>query len=395
MAMQALAYASEVLKNYYLPVWNRLINIEPSPFLEKVKKVPLKAFNIVASAELGANGGVGFGSELSAVPTPGGQRYESFTINPVALYANVEITDMAIKLGKTPDGATVTLLDREIRGAYDAAKWNLARSLFGDGTGILGTFSSLINNTATFAIDTIENVMVGLYIDIYNVDGGTVTRVTTGGPVRIVNVDRGNKTITVDSAVKTTHGGFITLQGSYNYEVTGLKAIFDSNVPSLYGVTKSGNSWILPEVVNADGELTDIVLYQAVEQARRIKGTNIDLVMMSDDAFLAYQNYMRESNVTIVENAMYEGGAAGYKVVVGNKKVEIVNEPFIPAGKAWCVDTSKFEFHTTDITFADEQDANVFVRMENYPRYRALLVQYCNLICTNPGGCVEIQNCVE
>ena len=52
--------------------------------------------------------------------------------------------DMAIKLGKTPDGATVTLLDREIRGAYDAAKWNLARSLFGDGTGILGTFSSLI-----------------------------------------------------------------------------------------------------------------------------------------------------------------------------------------------------------------------------------------------------------
>ena len=231
--------------------------------------------------------------------------------------------------------------------------------------------------------------MVGLYIDIYNVNGSTVTHITDSGPVRIVNVDRVNKTITVDSKVTTTQGGFITLQGSYKYEVTGLKAIFDSNVTSLYGVTKSGNSWILPEVVDAGGELTDIVLYQAVEQARRIKGTNIDLIMMSDDAFLAYQNYMRESNVTIVENAMYEGGAAGYKVVVGNKKVEIVNEPFIPAGKAWCVDTSKFEFHTSDITFADEQDSGVFVRMENYPRYRALLVQYRNLICTNPGGCVR------
>lgn len=394
MALQALEYASDVLKNDYLPIWKNQINLEPSPFLEKIRKEALVSKKIYATSSLGLNGGFGFGTELSTVPTPGGQRYESFEISPVAMYSNIEISDMAIKLGTTK-GATVNLLHEEITGSYAAAKWNIARALFGDGSGKLGTFSSLINNSASITLNSVDNVIIGLYIDIYNNNSGTITKITDSGPKRIINVDPSTKTITIDSAVTTTHGGFITVQGSYNNELTGLKAIFDSSVTSLYGITKSQNTWIYPQSVDAEYEMSDLVLYRAVALSKRMTGSDIDMIMMADDTFLAYQNYMRESNVVIVENSTYVGGAAGYKIVVGNRKIDVVNEPHVPSGKAWCVDTNKFKFETTDLAFADEQGSNVFIRMENYPRYRALLVQYGNIICSNPGGCVEIINCVE
>lgn len=392
MALQALEYASKILKYDYLPIWQNQINVEPSPLLEKIKKSDLKSKMIYAGSELGINGGFGFGTELSTVPTPGGQRFEKFEITPVAMYSNIEITDMAIKLG-SGNGAMANLLDVEIRSSYEAAKWNIARSLFGNGTGKLGTFASLLDGATEITLDSVKNVMIGLYIDVYNVNSTTITKATTN-PVRIVNVDPATKKITVDTAVTTTHGGFITVQGSYNNEITGLGAIFDATTASLYGVTKATNTWIKPQVVDAEGEVTDIVLYHAVKRSKDMTGSNIDMIMMADDAFIAYQNYMRESNIAIVENSTYIGGAAGYRIVVGNKRVEVVNEPHVPAGKAWCVDTTKLKFEATELGFATEEGSNVFVRMEDYPRYRALLVQYGNIICSSPGGCVEIQNCV-
>lgn len=45
---QNLLKISEILKNDYKPALENQIGIEPSPFLEKVKKVPLTANTIKA-----------------------------------------------------------------------------------------------------------------------------------------------------------------------------------------------------------------------------------------------------------------------------------------------------------------------------------------------------------
>ena len=68
---QNLKTIEEALKSNYLPVWNNLLGIEPSPLLSKIKKKPLVANEIVASAPIGLSGGFGYGEEGLATPEAG------------------------------------------------------------------------------------------------------------------------------------------------------------------------------------------------------------------------------------------------------------------------------------------------------------------------------------
>lgn len=66
MAVQTITAIADIIKNAYLPAFENQLTTEASPFLEKIKKVPLMSNDIVASAPVGFNGGVGFGGPESA-----------------------------------------------------------------------------------------------------------------------------------------------------------------------------------------------------------------------------------------------------------------------------------------------------------------------------------------
>ena len=234
-------------------------------------------------------------------------------------------------------------------------------------------------------LDNIKRVIEGLSIDLHSADG-TLTTANAGH--RILSVDRANKTITVEGTLSGT--GFITVQGSYNRELCGLGAIF-GDTETLYGLTKADNPWIHPTVVDAKNDLTDLVLYRGIKEAKDYKGSNIDLLMMGDDAFLAYQDYIHTNNVTVCDKYRFVGGAVGYKILVGSNEVIIVNERFVPEDEVWGVDTSAFYLEATPWNFM-EKDGGVFVPMPDTSIFRALLASYGNLMCTNPGGCVRFTN---
>ena len=108
---------------------------------------------------------------------------------------------------------------------------------YGDGTGALATVVSQVDKVITF--NSVKNFVEGMCIDIYN--GSTV--VVAG--LRIMSVDRTNKTITVDttpgSAVSEGYVAYV--QGSKDYEITGLGAIF-GNTATLYGLNRVENGWL-------------------------------------------------------------------------------------------------------------------------------------------------------
>ena len=93
--------------------------------------------------------------------------------------------------------------------------------------------------------------------------------------------------------------GFITVQNSYNREICGLGAIFDATVSTLYGLSKTDNPFIVPIAIDAENDFTDIIIHNGVKQAFDYKNAQIDLIMMGDAAFAAYQTYMKESNVAV------------------------------------------------------------------------------------------------
>ena len=388
---QTMDRISEIVKNYYLPAFRNQLGVEPSPFLEKIKKAPLTSSVIKAGAPVGINGGFGFGAEGAATPKAGGQGYKGFEANAADMYVDIQISNKTVQLATT-EGAIIDALDREIKGSYEAAKWNVSRALFGDTRGILTnvTASSGAVNTVTVADTT--RLIEGLVVDFYATSAAVGSTPAVAGR-RITAVDRAAKKITFDGAATAISAGFITVQNSYGREIIGLGSIIDDTVTSVYGIDKATNSWVKPVVVDCAGDASDIALYKGVKEARDFKNSNINMIMMGDEAFVAYQEYMRTNNVVNVENMVFEGGSAGYRIHVGSNIVDVVNERFVKPGEAIGVDTNAFTLYESGWDFM-AKDGAIFVPMAGTSVYRALLANYGNLMCENPGGVVHFKNLI-
>ena len=388
---QNLNTFEKALKENYLPAWRNQLGIEPSALLGKIKKPKLTSNKIVATAPIGLSGGFGYGAEGAETPAAGGVRVERFETTAKDMYVNIVISEKAVKLTGS-SGAMANALDTEVKGAYATAKWNVGRSLFGNGTGILTTTKALDAAGNTIQVDDVAYLKEGLIIDIY-ATGGTTPQANGAGR-RLLSVDRANKTITIGGDPATFAAGFITVQNSYNREITGLGAIFDDSITSLYGVSKELNPFLKPVVQSGGGDIDDGLITKALRQAKNDKNSNIDMILCGDDAYDHYVNYLRVNNIRVEEMShTIQGGFKAIKFVFGNKEIDIVNESFVPAKEMWGVETGCLELHALDWNFAELQNGGIFNLMEKQSCYRALLANYGDLICTNPGGCVRITDC--
>lgn len=386
---QNLITFEKALKENYLPAWRNQLGTEPSALLGKIKKPTLKSNKIIASAPVGLSGGFGYGAEGQATPAAGGVRVERFETTAKDMYVNVVISEKAVKLTGS-GGAMANALDTEVKGAYETAKWNIGRSLFGNGTGILTTISALTSAGNTITVADTAYLKEGLIIDIYKTGG--MTPAVAGR--RLLSVDRANNTITIGGDAVTVEAGFITVQNSYGREITGLGAIFDDSITSLYGVSKELNPFLKPIVHDGGNDIDDGIITKALRQAKNDKNSNIDMILCGDDAYDNYVNYLRVNNIRVEElSHTIQGGFKAIQFIFGNKVVDIVNESFVPATEMWGVETGCLELHSLDWNFAELQNGGIFNLMENQSCYRALLANYGDLICTNPGGCVRITNC--
>ena len=319
-----------------------------------------------------------------------------YTLPSKDLYVDVQISHKTIMLAQSNTASIINAVEQEITSSYESAKWNVGRALFGDGTGVIATLNdSASSGQAVIKVDTADYLIEGLFVDLYATSATTTPTETH----RIKSVNRvptsGKYSVTLDGNLTNSlsSGGFVTVQGSFNREITGLGAIYNSSITTLYGLTKSANPHVIPTSVSANHDLTDIVLYDAVKNARRYKNSKIDLIMMGDAAFTAYQRYMIESNVAVVRDRKFVGGTAGLEVLVGDQMVDIVNEHFVPSTKAWGVDTTAFTYYSTPWDFASYNGSSAFNLIPNTSIYRALLASYGELLCKNPGGCIEITDC--
>lgn len=387
---QNLITFEKALKENYLPVWRNQLGIEPSALLGKIRKQNLTSNKIVAAASVGLSGGFGFGQEGKDTPAAGGVKFERFVTDAKDMYVNVVISAKAVRLTGS-GGAMANALDTEVKAAYETAKWNVGRSLFGNGTGILTTISALTSPGNTITVADTKYLKEGLIIDVYSKGN---TSVPTFSGKRITAVDRINKTVTVSGSAQAYPEGFITVQNSYNNEITGLGAIFDNSVTSIYGVTKADNPYLYPVAMDAGNDIDDGMITKALRAAKNEKNSNVDMLLCGDDAYDHYIDYLRQNNFRVEEmSKTINGGFKAIKFIFGNREVDVVNESFVPDKEIWGVDTNSLELHTQEWGFADLQGGGIFNLMEGQSNYRALLVNYGNLICTNPGGCIRLYNC--
>jgi len=380
--MISLTTAESALKDAYLNAVCNQLNTNANPLLAKIKQSNADVYgkNIIKMAPIGLNGGVGAGDEVGALPTAKGNRYAQFKTTLKNLYGQISISDKAIRASSTSAGAFVDLLNAEMEGLLTASKFNLGRMLYGDGSGLLATVTSASGNTIT--LNSVKNIAEGMCIDIYNGD-----EVVVAG-LRVTGVNRTTKVVTVDSAVGSVTSGYgIYVQGSKDFEITGLGAIFGST-DTLYGLNRAQNAWLTPYVSATQTEISDNLLQTAVDYLSENSGSEIDIITCGAGVRRAYMDYLSyfRRNVDVMN---LEGG---YKAISFNG-IPVVADRFVEDNELYMLDSSKFTLHQLcDWEWIEGENGNILHQMAGYPAYTATLVKYADLICDQPNGQAKFSN---
>ena len=399
--MISLTSADNALKDVYLGVVSDQLNTNANPLLAKIKQTSSDVWgkNIIKMAPYGVNGGIGAGSETGALPIAGGNNYEKFTLELKNLYGQIEISDKAIRASQNSAGAFVNLLNAEMEGLIKASSFNFGRMLFGDGSGLL---TKITDNTATasgyttFTVESVAPIAEGMLVDIVNASGAVLSTSASQSAVRVVNVDRINKTVTIATSGFTANqlkAGeyYFCVQGSYGKELTGLGAIFGEG-NSLYGIDKTKNSWMKPLVKDcANGDISDVTMQSVIDFLEENYGSNIDFIVCSSGVKRNYQNYLASyrSNVDVMDLA------GGFKAISYNG-IPVVSDRFAPSNTMYLLNTDEFKLHQLcDWKWLEGEDGRVIKQNAGTPTYSATLVKYADLICDKPCGQAKITNIKE
>ncbi len=376
-----LTNADTALKSFYLDAVSEQLNNNLNPFFAQIKQTTSDVWGkeVKKLAIYGMNGGVGAGTEEGELPESGGNNYGQIVSTLKNLYGTIEISDKAVRASENNSGAFVNLLNAEMDGLIKSSAFNFGRMLFGDGTGVIAKVVSITSGVIT--LNTVKNVIEGMKVDFRaQADGEIISGART-----ITFVDRINKTIKVSGTALTEEtvpeNSLVSVQGSYNNEITGLKAIFDTT-SDLYGMSRSANPWLNPCVKEQNGAITELAIQTVLDRIEENSGSPVNLIICSMGVRRALQAVLSASNTNV--NVLELAG--GYKAMSYNG-IPIVADRFCPDGTMYLLNTSDFELHQLcDWQWLSGDDGKVLKQVAGKPTYSATLVKYAELICAKPYG---------
>ncbi len=386
--MVTLTSADNALKTLYLGVVSEQLNTAVNPLLARIEQTTSDVWGkeVRKLASFGVNGGIGAGTEDGELPSAAGNNYAQFVLPLKNLYGTIEISDKAIRASMDNSGAFVNLLQSEMEGLIRASKFNFGRMLYGDGSGKLCTVSAVSGNEVT--VDSVNNVMEGMVVDVIGNSGKTPVATAR----RIVDIDREGKKITLSGAALTgtvTADDFLTVQGSYNKEITGLGAIFGDSA-TLYGLQRTSNKWLTPYKKTAE-TLNDVTIQKAIDALEETAGSTADFIVCSGGVKRAYQDYLI-TNRTNIDVMNLQGG---FKAISYNG-IPVVSDRFVPSGTMYILNTADFHLHQLcDWRWLEGDDGRIIKQVPNKPVYTATLVKYADLICDRPIGQAMISGITE
>ena len=371
--------AQSALKDAYLSAVSNVLNTQTNPLFAKIKQTSTDVYGrqIIKVAPIGINGGIGAGTETGELPVANGNNYVQLKTTLKNLYGTLEISDKAVRTSANSNGAFVDLLSAEMEGLLSSSKFNLARMLYGDGSGAVATVADVASDG--IVVDSVKNVIEGMVVDVY---AGTNKK---HSGLRIKYVDRVNKTISFTTTATFADGDVLYVQGSKGNEITGIGAIFNTSA-NIYGLNRAENKWLNPYVSSTEKEISDNVIQTAIDFLEENSGSHIDFISCGAAVRRAYLDYLacyrRNVDVITLES--------GHKAISFNG-IPMVTDRFVADDTMYLLDTSKFALHQLcDWEWIEGEGGNILRQKPGYPAYTATLVKYADLICDQPNGQAKI-----
>ena len=387
-----LTTADSALKSYYLNAVSEQLNKCVNPFYAKIKHCTENVWGkeVRKLAITGINGGIGAGTEDGNLPTASSNGYCELVSTLKNIYGTIEISDKAIRASENNAGAFVNLLNSEMEGLVKSGTLNMARMLFGDGTGILATTGYI--NSGVIDVSRAYNLFQGMIVDFFDLMGNPIEEFQGR---KILHVDKIAGKIIISGSTPTTDkvpfDSYVCLQGSHNNELTGLGAIFNTRRDTIYGLSKKDNDILNPIEVNASGDFTIMKLQEALDAIEQNSGSQIDMMICSLDVRRVLIKALSANHMSI-EPMELEGG---FKTISYNG-IPIYADKFCPHENLFLLNSKDFTLNQLcDWQWLEDDNGRILKQKPGKPVYTATLVKYAELLCSNPSGQGRIYNIFE
>lgn len=336
--MITIESADKALKTYYLDVVSNSLNTKINPLLAKFEQTSADVWGkeIRKVVSNGINGGFGAGTETGELPSASKHTYQQMILTLKNLYGTIEISDKAVRAAAGNSGAFLNLLEGEMQNLIASAKLNFGRMLYGNGTGVLGTVASVTGNS--IVLDDVKGCFEGMIVDVVSSESDA----TIVAARRIGTVDRANKKITLEGAAITagtiSANDYVTVQGSYENEITGLGAIFGTD-SILYGIDRDTHKWLKP-YSKTSTTITDAVIQGVIDTVEENSGMYADMMVCSAGVKRAYLDYLVTNRMNVEYMQTSDGTQA-----ISYQGIPIVSDRFCPAKTMYVLHTPSFRIY--------------------------------------------------
>ncbi len=355
----------------------------------------------------GRSTGIGAVGEGDPLPAAGRQSYEKAVYDLKYLYGRVEVTGPSMAKTKNEAGAFLQALKSELDGIRNDLKKDLARQVYGNGTGTIGTAASGTTTTLVVGAEPIRKGQIypGMRIEVYDTSASAdATHAGATSPVftvASVDVSTGTVTTTETASAAFASGDTIRRAGvdtatpaegntySLSDEVDGLQRIVADSATALGGITPTGaNVWWDNQRVPSVGALALDDIQQGLNLARIAGGMPTAIITTLGVQREFYNLLDQEVQYINPESLNF---AAGFKTLSYNG-MPLVADIDAPYGKMYILDESTMKvFSDQDWHFLDA-DGQTLRQKADYDAFEAIMTRYMNLGATKRNNHVVIHD---
>lgn len=370
MALSMSTQVQNILRTWYKEGVSNLL-FRNDPVVKSINKVRVEGKEQAFAAIYGSGGAVSSSFTAAKAQSETTARNAEFKVTPGALFSVYSMNALEVQASLTKKGAYMKVAGNKLFAATEALRRTLAAAFYGDGYGVIGSWTAASNTTITTGTEvTFADPSVAMKLDI-----GSVVQILTSAGIHSADSDSYKATVTKIDGNKVTFAAAssISITSGTDYYVRLQGACVSDNVPrlplgldawlpidrtglsnSFLGVTRS----IAPDRLagncvddSANSSATKLTTLKDLLLKCRRSGSQADMIVMNDVDFAALSTLIETTNTYL---SKVGEGANPKKASIGMSEISIsmstsfieniIDSPYCPKGLFYVLDSTAVEF---------------------------------------------------
>lgn len=330
------------------------------------------------------NAGIGARNEMEALPTAGQQGFAAARVSLRYLYGLMRLSGQTIELADSNFQAFASALDQETTGLKNDLKKDQNRQVYGNGSGAVatvGTAGTTVNTFTAGTVNGVQNVQLGMQIDIIlgtSLGNAIPTVVASNRQVTAINIATG--VVTFDGAAASTAVGDIMVRtGNVNREWSGFDSILSATTVFQNVDPAVEPSWkaLLDSNAGTNRALSESLMILMADNIRAQGGT-VTAMFSNLGVRRAYFNLLTAQR-RFTNTQEFTGGFKGLAFTTDNGDIPFVVDIEAPKNRVYFMNEKEITlYREADWSFMN-RDGSMWQRVIGFDAYEAIMFQYSQL----------------